>query len=585
MNNYAQVKPDQIQSLIGNATIVAIDTETTGLDWVRDRLVYVQFSVEKGHSFLLDARKFIPELQAVLNNPSIGKVFHKASFDVLFLMNAGYTVTNIAFDTKIAAYLLDNTQDNGLKDLTRKYLRVENVIEFNDIVPKAARAKKGQPKPPATTIEDAKIEDVVNYACADSDHTIQLNNLFAPEIQRQGFADLMAMELEVQDILIQMVRNGCKLDLEKADKIRIQVDKLQCEAEKKAKSYIGEVNLSSPKQLIEALYVKLGLPVVGVSKTTGSPSTDEKCLTFLKHEHPVIEHLLEYAKYSKLLGTYLEPLPAIVDQNDCLHGSFNQTVTDTGRLSSSGPNLQNIPVKTALGKDFRKCFISRFKGGKLLVADYSQIEVRILAHLSQDKLLLKALADGVDTHALTASLLLGVKLKNVTKEQRTIGKTFNFGILFGEGAEKLSIDAHISLATAQTYLETFFKKYKGVAEFKEAQIQKVEKCGYVETILGRRLYIPKWKFAGTRAINYPVQGSAADVVKKAMITVARKFKEEAYKSLLILQVHDELVWDVVPEEQDLLKIIVPQLMDNVVKITGELPADVKLVDSWGEMKD
>jgi len=583
---YKLISPNEIAELVKDCHLLAIDTETTGFDFWKHRLVYVQFATGDGNAYMLKADKFMKELAYVLANEKIGKVFHKSSFDVNFLSRAGYEIRNIVFDTKIAAYLLNNTQENGLKDLAKTYLRVKNVIEFDDIVPKAERAKKGCDRPARKTIADIPVEQALNYACADADHTRKLADLFIPEIERQGFKDLMTLELGVQDVITKMERVGCKIDIQKADALRLEVQKERFKEMAEIKAIVGQaVDINSPKQLAECLYENLGLPVVGLSKTTGLPSCDASCLEALEHDHIVIPHLMVYKKYEKLLTTYLEPIPELVDDGDCLHGSFNQCVTDTGRLSSSGPNLQNIPVKTKLGREFRNCFISRFPGGKLLVADYSQIEVRILAHLSQDKLLLKAFnEDNADMHTLTASLINHVDPKDVTPDMRSVAKTLNFGVIYGMSARKLSVDAGIDEAEAASYIETYFERYSGVNDFRNKCKELAEKDGYINTILGRRLYFAEGKFIGTRALNYPIQGSAAEVIKKAMVRCAKEIKDKDLKTVMILQVHDELVFDVPKDEQKLIQILLPNLMHNVIPISVDLPVDAHMVATWGAAK-
>lgn len=583
---YKLISACEIPTLTKDCKLVAIDTETTGFDFWKHKLVYFQFATGDGNAYMVDARKFSREIAGLLASKTIGKVFHKTSFDVNFLTAAGYETENIVFDTKIAAYLLNNVQENGLKDLARTYLRVKKVIEFDDVVPKPPRAKKGEPRPVRQTIADIAPEKVVDYACADADHTRKLADLFMPEIDRQGFTKLMELELGVSQVLTAMMKNGCKIDSAKVDKLRLQVQKTRFQEMSEIKKLLGPaVDINSPKQLSEALYDNLGLPVVGVSKTTGLPSTDATCLEYLEQDHPVIKHLLAYKKYEKLLTTYLEPLPELLDNQDCVHGNFNQCVTDTGRLSSSGPNLQNIPVKTELGREFRNCFISRFPGGRLLVADYSQIEVRLLAHLSQDKLLLRAFTEeNADMHTLTATMLFNVKAEDVTKDMRSVAKTLNFGVIYGMSAKKLSVDAGIGYNEAEEYISTYFDKYKGVAEYREACQSKAEKDGFITTIFDRKLHFAEGKFIGTRALNYPIQGSAAEIIKKAMVVCFDYLVKEELKTLPVLQVHDELVFDVPKDEQKLIQIKVPALMHNVVPISVDLPADVHLVPAWGMAK-
>jgi DNA polymerase-1 len=584
---YKLVSPSDIPTLTKECKIVACDTETTGFDFWKHKLVYFQFATGDGNAYMVKADKFCKEIQQLLWDDKIGKVFHKSAFDVNFLNAAGYEIRNIAFDTKIGAYLLNNCQENGLKDLAKVYLRVKNVIEFDDIVPRAERAKKGQPKPVRKTIADVPIESVINYACADADHTRRLYDLFQPEVHRAGFDHLMEMELAVQEVIIRMEKEGCKIDTAKVDKLRLEVQKERFQKMTEIKQILGPaIDINSPKQLAEALYENLGLPVCGLSKTTGMPSTDVKSLESLKHDHAVIPLLLDYKKYEKLLTTYLEPIPELIDNHDCIHGSFNQCVTDTGRLSSSEPNLQNIPVKTPLGREFRNCFVSRFPGGKLFVADYSQIEVRILAHLSQDPRLLKAFKeDNADMHTLTATLLFHKKAEEVTKDMRSIAKTLNFGVIYGMSANKLSLDAHLDYDEAEGYIEAWFNTYSGVRTYRDQCKAFLEEKGYIETILGRKLLIAEGKFIGTRALNYPIQGSAAEIIKKAMVKCYAWIKEEGLKTIPVLQVHDELVFDVPKDEQKLVKIKLPALMNNVVPLSVDLPVDVHLVTSWGQAKE
>lgn len=585
---YTLISPKEIPSLTKESKVVAVDTETTGFDFWKHKLVFFQFATGDGNAYMVPASKYCKEIQSLLSDEKIGKVFHKSTFDVNFLTAAGYDVKNIHFDTKVAAYLLNNTQENGLKELARTYLRVKNVIEFDDIVPKPPRAKKGQPREVRKNIGEIEINQrVIDYGCADADHTRRLYDLFQPEINRLNFSHLMELELGVQEVITRMEKEGCKIDIAKVDELRLKVQKERFQKLSEIKSILGQaIDINSPQQLSEALYSNLGLPVVGVSKTTGLPSTDAKCLDALQHDHKVIPLLIDYKKYEKLLTTYLEPIPELVDNNDCIHGSFNQCVTDTGRLSSSEPNLQNIPVKTELGREFRNCFVSRFKGGKLFVADYSQIEVRILAHLTQDPILLKAIRDDkMDMHTLTATLLYHVDKKDVTKAMRSVAKTLNFGVIYGMSAQKLSIDAHIGYDEAEQYITTYFDTYSGVSIFKEKCIQDLKDKGYIETILGRRLFVAEGKFIGTRAINYPIQGSAAEVIKKAMVVCYKWIKDEGLKTIPILQVHDELVFDVPKDEQKIVQIKMPQLMHNVIPLSVDLPVDAQMVSAWGKAKE
>lgn len=585
--NYSLIKPSKIKEIVKGAKYVAVDTETTGLSPFKDKLCYMSLSVKAGEAFLVDIQNYSTEVAEFLES-DIPKVFHKALFDELFFRTHGYKVNNVAFDTKIAAYVLDPLSrfKIGLKDLAKSILGKEEVITFENLFPKPPRRKKNDPPRVEPTILDVPQDKLVEYACADADHTVQLFSVFAKRIKEEGCQVPFKLDMEVNEVITEMMYNGCKIDAALLEEQRQKCLVLKNEAEKKCRELLedNEINLGSTVQLVKKFYEDLELPVRCTTEK-GLPSAGSPALRLIADLHPSIPHLLEWTEYSDLLSKYLEPIPPMLDTNNMLHGWFNQVNTDTGRLSSSGPNLQNMPSRSEIGRQVRLAWVSRFKNGGILSLDYSQIEMRIMAHLSGDELLIKQIKDGLDLHTVTAMMIYGISdPEKVTKNQRGFAKTINFGVIYGMGASKLAVDTGVEEEEAAKYLETYFEKYNGVSTYKKDSFAFAKEQGFVETIIGRKLYFREGTYLGTRAVNFPIQGSAAEVIKMAMVAVYREMKKMKCKSKLILNVHDELDIDGPMSELKDIQPMATEIMENIVKLSVPLKVDSSIATSWGACK-
>jgi len=437
------------------------------------------------------------------------------------------------------------------------------------------------------------IEKVSMYSCEDSDVTMRLKNIFEKEILKKGLEVLFKdIELPLIEVLSKMEKNGIKIDV---DFLKEASSDMENELSALIKEIYriagGEFNINSPKQLSHILFEKLGLPVVKKTKT--GASTDVEVLEKLSSLHTLPKELLRYRELSKLKSTYVDALPELINKKTGrLHTSFNQAVTATGRLSSSNPNLQNIPIKTEEGRKIRKAFIGE-NGNFIMSADYSQIELRILAHLSKDPELVSAFENNRDVHTHTASLIFGVNENEVTPEMRGNAKTVNFGIIYGISAFGLSKGLNIDPGSAQQFIDSYFERYPRVKVYMEDKIEEARSSGYVTTLFNRRRYIPEIKTGGMReqqqaeriAINTPVQGSAADLIKIAMINIHRKMKRNNFKSLMTLQVHDELVFEVPEDELDKMKKLVKEEMEGAVRLSVPVKVSVQYGKNWLEMAD
>lgn len=559
--------------------IVALDLETTGLDPKKDKICYLSLCFRPGEAFVFKWPLSGP--LDWLSNPAILKIFHHAKFDISFLEQAGYTVNNFT-DTQLMAYHVDNRnsgRESSLKSLAKKYLKVEETTEFKDLFPKRQNKNK--------TILDVPIERVIPYAGDDAIYTFGLYQHFDACLNddeaHQIMYDNLHIDVQISTILKDMMKNGCKINTTKLLQMQSDCTTKLAEYEAILHKWIPlEVNLASSKQVQEILYRQWKLPIVEFTEKGGF-SVDDDALGLLEKKHPAIPFLREYRFYKKLQSTYLEPFAEYTREDGFLYGDFNQIMTITGRLSSSNPNLQNIPVRNELGKELRKCWISRFPNGKLCVADHSQIEMRVMAHFSQDKMLIQAIKDGEDLHEATAKAIFGTD--KPTSEQRSVGKTINFGTIYGMGAGKLALSLGISLEEASNYLQAYFDTYRGIKEYMYSQQAFAKQNGYVETLLGRKLYIHEYDYTGTRAVNYPIQGSAAEILKLGMINMAKFICSQGNRAKLILQVHDELVIDCPPEDIDVYEKYTEEVMlEGLPKLKVPLEVDVKIVDSWGEAK-
>ena len=573
----------------------AIDLETDALSTLDANILGIALAVKAKEAYYVSLPK--PELdlfslqakparsqllmllKPLLEDASIPKITHHGKYEYQVLKRYNITLQGMAFDTLLAAYLLYPGQALGLKELVSEHLGVE-MTRFDDLV-----AKGG-------SLGDVAINDVVAYAGADADFTLQLKQRFEPLLKEKGLWSLFQdIEMPTQVLLAKMEREGVCIDQEYLKEIELQFDKkLEKIKEKIYAEAERPFNLNSPQQLAAFLYDELGLPVLKKTKT--GRSTDASVLEKLKEAHSCIADLLIYRSLEKLQGTYVKALPALLHPSDQrLHTSFNQSVVITGRLSSSSPNLQNIPIRSEEGQKIRRAFIPSRPENKILSLDYSQIELRILAHLSQDQVMIKAFQNGQDIHQETAAMVFGCAVDAVSKEQRYQAKAVNFGIIYGVSAFSLSQQLGISNKDAKQIIEDYYQQFPTIKQFMDETIAQAREDGFVRTDFGRYRPLPDIKasqvqrrnFAERTAVNTRIQGTAADVMKLAMIRVDDLLSEGGFKSALIIQVHDELVLDVDAAEIEVLPDKIKTCMQEVVDYDVPLDVDAVLGDNWQEI--
>lgn len=572
-----------------------LDTETTSEQPMEAELVGISFCWKEGEAYYLavsskhtaegvDLETAVKELKPILEDETIKKIGQNIKYDKLVLSNYGIELKGITYDTMIASYLLNPSRmSHGLDDLAFEHLD-HKMTPINELL---GTGKK------RVTMDMVDIEKVSMYSCGDSDVTLRLKNMFEKELSKKEQESLFNdIELPLVDVLCEMEKNGIKIDVDFLKEASSEMENELSSLIKDIYRIAGEeFNINSPKQLSLILFEKLGLPVVKKTKT--GASTDVEVLEKLSSLHPLPKELLRYRELSKLKSTYVDALPELINKKTGrLHTSFNQAVTATGRLSSSNPNLQNIPIKTEEGRKIRKAFIGE-RGNFIMSADYSQIELRILAHLSKDPGLISAFEKDRDVHTYTASLVFGVDEKDVTPEMRANAKTVNFGIIYGISAFGLSKGLGIDPGSAQQFIDSYFERYPRVRMYMEDKIEEARSVGYVTTLFNRRRYIPEIKTGGMReqqqaeriAINTPVQGSAADLIKIAMINIYRSMKDRKIKSLMTLQVHDELVFEVPENELEEMRELVKEEMENAVKLLVPVKVVVQHGKNWLEMQE
>ena len=580
---------------LANAELIAIDTETTSLNYMEAKLVGISFAIEVGkaaylplgHDYLdapeqLDQAEALAKLKPLLENPELKKVGQNLKYDISIFANVGIKLQGIAFDTMLESYVFNSVATkHNMDDLALKYLGHKN-ISFEEIAGKGVKQ---------LTFNQIDLETAAPYAAEDADITLRLHQHLWPRLEKEPelaavFTDI---ELPLIQILSDIERGGVLIDSmmlgQQSEELARTIDEL----EQKAFEIAGEkFNLSSPKQLQALFFEKLGYPII--KKTPkGAPSTAEDVLVELALDYPLPKIILQHRSLAKLKSTYTDKLPLMVNaQSGRVHTSYHQANTATGRLSSSEPNLQNIPIRTQEGRRIRHAFIAR-EGKKVLAADYSQIELRIMAHLSQDKGLLTAFAAGKDIHRATAAEVFDVDFDEVTTEQRRRAKAVNFGLIYGMSAFGLAKQLDIPRPEAQKYIDTYFKRYPGVLKYMEETRAEAADLGYVSTLYGRRLYLPAIKDrnamrrqAGERAaINAPMQGTAADIIKKAMINIAHWIATETQGEIdMIMQVHDELVFEVDSDKAEEMQEKVCQLMADAVSLDVELLAEAGIGENW-----
>ena len=523
-------------------------------------------------------------LRDLLGDPTIKKTAHNAKYDLLVLRRAGVSVRGIDFDSMLASYVLDpGRRSHALDALAIEFLQ-RSMTDYSELT------GKGKAQIPFAEVPTIAARD---YSCADADIAFQLRELLEPKLAAvEATALLRDVELPLVTVLAEMEWNGITIDLPWFHSLKSRFAKEREAVQQQIYATAGEeFNINSNKQLGAIMFGKLGLPIK--KKTSTGPSTDASVLTELADEgHALPSLLMEYRELAKLENTYLDTLPALVDPRDGrLHTSYNQTVASTGRLSSSDPNLQNIPIRRQLGKDIRRGFVPR-RGWTMLAADYSQIELRLLAHLSHDPAFVEAFNAGGDIHRQTAAIIFGVPLDAVTSEMRSRAKTINFATIYGQGAHALSRQLKVDHAEAKAFIETYFERFAGVRSFLDQTVEGARKRGYVETIFQRRRYIPELNdrnfniraFGERTAQNSPIQGSAADLIKVAMIHIHYALEEKQTASRMLLQVHDELVFECPPDELEAMNALVIHEMTTAVKLDVPLVVDVGVGPNWLETK-
>jgi DNA polymerase-1 len=557
------------------------------------KIVGVSFSVEAGsaayvplkHDYFdapqqLDFAQTLAKLKPILENSDIKKVGQNLKYDHHVLANHGITLKGVAHDTLLQSYVFESHKSHGMDALSERHLDIKT-ISFEEVAGKGAKQ---------VGFNQVTVEVAAEYAAEDADITLQLHEAMYPQIADDEKLNFIYRQIEmpVSDILFTIERNGVLIDANMLNAQGNEIGTKLVALENQAFELAGQpFNLGSPKQLQEILFGKLGIKPL--KKTpSGTPSTDEDVLQELALDHPLPKVLLEYRGLAKLKSTYTDKLPRMINpQTGRVHTSYNQAVAITGRLASSDPNLQNIPVRTAEGRRIREAFIAP-PGSVIVSADYSQIELRIMAHLSQDAGMLKAFANNEDIHRATAAEIFGVEPESVDNEQRRYAKVINFGLIYGMSAFGLAQNLNIERSAAQSYIERYFARYPGVREYMQSTREVAKQKGYVETYFGRRLWVPEinspngMRRAGAEraAINAPMQGTAADLIKLAMIAVDKWLHDEKLQTKLIMQVHDELVLEVPEAELNLIKEKLPELMQNVAKLDVPLLVEVGVGSNW-----
>ena len=605
---------------LNSAEIIAFDVETTGLDKLSAEVVGICLAVDPPTAYYIPVGHIANEAQAnsgqmslfasepqlapdqlplkrvldairpAMTNPKIGKVAHNAKFDYMILKRAGLDVSPITYDTMLAEFLVDpGSKHLGLKDLVRHRLGVEmqNIEEL---------IGKGRKQRPFSEVE---IADAAPYGSADADMTLRLMSALQADVKELGLEDLMAFDMQLVPVLAAMEFEGIGLDvkffLELSERLNSRIGEL----EKEIFEIVGHpFNINSTRQLSDVLFTELQLPTDRLKKTkSGHYSTASGVLQNLKmaDEDGIIKLVLEYREIGKIRSTYVEALPQLVNkQTGRIHTSLKQTGAVTGRLSSNSPNLQNIPIRTELGRQVRKGFVAR-PGWKFVAADYSQVELRILAHVSQDEALLDAFRNDLDIHRATAASVHDVPLEEVTFEQRRFAKAVNFGLMYGMGAFRLARDSDLTLAEAENFIKTYFERFPGVRAYLDDTKTQAHQDAYVETLMGRRRYFPVFKRGGVRnrqyvaaaereAINHPIQGTAADIIKIAMIRLHNILNEGGYKTRMLLQVHDELILEAPDDEVEAIKTLLEETMSGAFELDVPLKVEAEVAQNWYDLK-
>lgn len=584
---------DEIDKLVARlltTDILSLDTETTSVDAMSAELVGLSFAVKENEAFYVpipsekeEALKIVNKFKNIYQDEKILKIGQNIKYDMTVLANYGVEVRGELFDTMIAHYVLSPELHHGMDYLAEIYLNYET-IHITELIGTGKKQK---------SMRDLDPKDVYEYAAEDADVTLKLKNVLQAELEKQPTLLKLFKEVEMPlvPVLTRMEMNGARIDSEAlAETSKLFTEKMN-KIEDEIRETAGQtINISSPKQIGELLFDTLKIMDKPKKTKTGQYVTSEEVLQTLKSKHPIVEKILDYRGYKKLLSTYIDVLPTLVNpRTGHIHTSYNQAVTSTGRLSSSNPNLQNIPVREEEGKEVRKAFIAD-EGCEFFSADYSQIELRLMAHLSQDKNMVEDFNSGHDIHQATASKIFKVDINDVTSSMRRKAKTANFGIIYGISAFGLAERMEVSRSEAKQLIDDYFETYPGVKEYMDRSIAMARENGYTETLYGRRCQLPDINsrnavvrgYAERNAINSPIQGTAADIIKVAMINIDRRLREENLHSKMMLQVHDELNFSVYPDEKEKIKTLVTEEMQNAIKLSVPLIADCGWGTNWLE---
>lgn len=589
---------DTLIDTLSGAERIAWDVETTSTDQMTAELVGIALSVDEQRGYYvpvghqtgqqLALETVIDALRGPLTNPNIIKVAHNAPYDAVVMARYGIDVTPIGFDTMVAEWLREPTSKFlGLKNFAAQYLGVR-MMPITDLIGSGKKQK---------TMREVYIEEAAPYAAADVVMTLRAQTLLHAQLAQAGLLSLYeTLELPLIPVIAAMQQAGVLLDnaFLKAMSGRLTERLTHLEQEIFALSGgYGAFNINSPKQLNDVLFGKLGLPVEGLKKTSHGYSTNAATLEQLKYEHEIVRLILSYRELTKLQGTYVDALPMLVNpRTGRLHTSYNQTGTTTGRLSSNNPNLQNIPIRTELGREVRRAFVAP-EGRVLLAVDYSQIELRVLAHISQDETLLRAFAHDQDIHRATAAAVYDIELDEVTYEQRSFAKRVNFGLIYGMGAFRLARDSDLTLAEANAFINTYFERMPNVQTYIEQTRQQAIQTGTVQTLFGRKRHFPRLQRQGGNrndteadlraAVNMPIQGTAADIMKRAMIDLYAVLRRDFPDVLMTLQVHDELVLEVPQAQLETVRDLVVSVMESAYKLDAPLKANAQFGTNWRDM--
>jgi len=568
---------------------ICFDTETTSLNTFEAALVGIAFSYEKGKGYYVsfpenreETQEILEEFRLFFENENIEKIGQNLKYDIKVLNNYNITVEGPIFDTMLAHYLINPDMRHNMNVLAETYLNYQP-ISIETLIGKKGKNQR--------SMSDTSIEDQTEYAVEDADITFQLKGLFEKNLAKDSLTKLFnEIEIPLLTVLSEMELEGINVDADFLKSLSVDLTKDILDLETKIYGEANvEFNLASPKQLGEVLFDHLKLVEKPKKTKTGQYKTSEDVLSYLAPDHEIIANILQWRGLVKLKNTYVDALPNEINKNTGrIHTTYSQAVAATGRLSSNNPNLQNIPIRTERGRQVRKSFIPRDENYVLLAADYSQIELRLIAELSGDEAMKTSFLNGEDIHKATAAKVFGIPLEEVTREQRSNAKTVNFGIIYGVSAFGLSQQTDLSRKEAKELIETYYETYPTLKAYIANQVTFAQENGYVETLLGRRRYLKNINSANSivraaderNAVNAPIQGSAADIIKIAMINIQKIFKKENYKSKMLLQVHDELVFDIHKSELEILKPIIKHEMENAFKISIPLTVEMDMGDNW-----